>query len=438
MCCGNSTQSVLLKYSLAMPAVLSASYREVCMWQEQVPREPRGITSLPDQADVIVIGAGYCGLSAAESAARAGASVVVLDKEPLGWGASSRNGGMIIPELKAGPEKLAKKLGPLGDRLYAEVDEAFDHTESLVADIDCDYRRSGQLYLAHTRHHTRYLRDLAAELQRAGQDVRFMDRDEVHTAIGSDAFDSGIFYQRVGGLHPAKFHAGLAQRALRAGADIHDRTGATGMHSDAGGFLVETTRGAIRAGQVVIGTNAYMDCAVPELANRVLPISSYIIATQQLTEEQRATIGAQMMVDTKNLLFYWRLTPDGRMAFGGRNRLDPVDVPTARDFLYDNMVRIHPQLRDVAVDYAWTGYVAMTLDRLPHVGTINGAWYATGCNGTGVSLNGWLGHRLGQVVTGQAPAPAFAELNHRRIPFKALSSSYVPLVGRYFALQDRK
>ena len=421
-----------------MPAILSTTYREVCLWQDQVPRAQRPLVDLPDRVDVVVIGAGYCGLGAGESAASAGACVVVLDKEPLGWGASSRNGGMVIPELKASPDKLAKKHGELGHRLYAEVDEAFDHTEMLVKEIDCDYRRSGQLYLAHTPHHTAHMRELAAELQRAGQDVHFADRGEVRERIGSDAFDSAVFFEKVGGLHPAKFHDGLARRAVAAGAQIHDRTGATALHSDGAGFIVETTRGAIRADQVIIGTNAHMDAAVPELAKRILPINSYVIATQPLSQEQQALIGPQMMVDSKNLLFYWRLTPDGRMAFGGRNRLDPVDVPAAREFLYDNMIRIHPQLAGVAVDYAWTGYVAMTLDRLPHVGTVDGAWYATGCNGTGVSLNGWLGHRLGQVVTGQAPPPAFAELTHRAIPFKPLSSSYLPLVGRYFALQDRR
>ena len=408
------------------------------MWQEQVPRAPRDLVDLPERADVVVVGAGYCGLGAAESAAGAGADVLVLDKEPLGWGASSRNGGMVIPELKAGPEKLAKKHGELAHRLYAEVAEAFEHTEALVADMDCDYTRSGQLYLAHTPKHTPYLRELTGELQRSGQAVHFLDAAEVTRRTGSTAFDSAIFYEQVGGLHPAKFHDGMAKRASAAGAAIHDRTGVTAVRSAPGGFLVETTRGTVRADHVIIGTNAYMDASVPDLAKRILPINSYIIATEPLTEEVRALIGPQMMVDTKTLLFYWRLTADGRMVFGGRNRLDPVDVPVARDFLYDNMVRIHPQLRGVAIDYAWTGFVAMTLDRLPHVGTVDGAWYATGCNGTGVSLNGWLGHRLGQVVTGQAPPPAFAELKHPSIPLKPLSSSYIPIVGRYFALQDRR
>ncbi len=408
------------------------------MWQEQVPREARSVEDVPDSADVVVIGAGYCGLNAAATAAAAGASVVVFDKEPLGWGASSRNGGMVIPELKVSPAALAKKIGPLGDRLYAEVDEAFEHTETLAREVECDYQRTGQLYLAHSKHHTADLRELTGQLQDAGHDVHFLTRAEVRERIGSDAFDSAVFYEKVGGLHPAKYHDGLSKRAEIAGAQIRDRTGVVAVHRDGAGFRVDTTRGSVGAGQVIVATNAYMDAAVPDLARRVLPINSYIIATQPLSLEQQEVIGTQMMVDTKNLLFYWRLTPDGRMAFGGRNRLDPVDIPTAREFLYDNMVRIHPQLRGVGVEYAWTGYVAMTLDRLPHVGTVDGAWYATGCNGTGVSLNGWLGHRLGQVVTGQAAPPAFAEMAHRPIPLRAFSSSYVPFVGRYFALQDRR
>jgi glycine/D-amino acid oxidase-like deaminating enzyme len=413
-----------------MPAVLSDAYREGVLWQEQVdpPRVP--VADLPDAADVVVVGGGYCGLSAARTAAAAGARVVVLEKEPLGTGASTRNGGMVIPELKASPAQLERKYGDLGRRLYAEVDEAFDVIESLAATLDCDYRRTGQLYLAHTPRHTPHLRELASELP----DVTFLEAAQVRERTGSTAFDSAAFFERVGGLQPAKYHAGLVGLAVEAGADVHERTAAVAID----GRTVRTSRGDIRADHVILATNAYADEAMPDLARKVVPINSYVIATQPLSADLQAVIGPQMMVDTKNLLFYWRLTPDGRMAFGGRRSLDAADVATARDYLYDAMLRIHPQLAGVAVDYAWTGYVAMTLDRLPHVGTLGGAWYATGCNGTGVSLNSWLGARLGQVVTGQAPPPAFAELKHPAIPLKPLAASYLPLVGRYFAWQDRR
>jgi glycine/D-amino acid oxidase-like deaminating enzyme len=414
-----------------MPAVLAPSYREAVLWQEQVPRTPLPLAPLPGSADVVVVGGGYCGLSAARTAALAGADVVLLEKEALGTGASARNGGMVIPELKASPAALARKHGDLGRRLYAEVDEAFDYLEQLAPDLDCDYARTGQLYLAHTPRHTPHMRELAAELP----DVTFLTSDEVAQRTGSRAFDSAAFFERVGGLHPAKYHVGLTRLALDAGARVHDRTAALSIEP---GFTVRTTRGDIRAGHVILATNAYADEAMPDLARRVVPINSYIIATEPLAADLQALIGPQMMVDTKNLLFYWRLTPDGRMAFGGRRSLDAADVATARDYLYGEMVRIHPQLAGVAIEFAWTGYVAMTLDRLPHVGTVGGAWYATGCNGTGVSLNGWLGMRLGEVVTGQAPPPAFAELPHAAVPLKALSASYLPLVGRFFMWQDSR
>lgn len=414
-----------------MPAVLSPTYAEAVLWQEQVAREPLAVSDVPDRADVVVVGGGYCGMSAARSAAEAGADVVVIEKETLATGASTRNGGMVIPELKSSPARLASKYGDLGRALYAEVDAAFDLVESMAAELDFDYRRTGQLYLAHTPRHTPHTRKLASEIP----GVTFLTAAEVRERTGSTAFDSAAYFERVGGLHPAKYHEGLTGLALTAGARIHDRTAAVSIEP---GFTVRTTRGDIRADQVIVATNAYADSAVPELARRVVPINSYIIATQPLSEDLQHLIGPQMMVDTKNLLFYWRLTPDGRMLFGGRRSLDAADVSGARDYLYDSMVRIHPQLVGVAVDYAWTGYVAMTLDRLPHVGTIDAAWYATGCNGTGVSLNSWLGMRLGQVVTGQAAPPAFARLTHRRIPLKNLSPSYLPLVGRMLMWQDHR
>lgn len=410
-----------------MPALLSASYREACLWQEQVDRDSVPQQDLPERVDVAIVGAGYCGLSAARAARQAGASVVVLEKEALGWGASSRNGGMVIPELKASPATLEKKYGDLGRRLYAEVDEAFAMTEDLASQLDCDYTRTGQLYLAHTPKHTADTKALAAEIP----DVEFLDAQAVFERTGSRAFDSAAYFPRVGGLHPAKYHAGLARIS---DAEIHDRTAVAGIT----GRTIHTTRGSIEADHIILATNAYADDAIGALAAKTVAINSYIIATQPLPEDVRVLIGNQMMVDTKSLLFYWRLTPDGRMAFGGRRSLDNADVSTARDYLYDSMLRIHPQLAGVQIDFAWTGYVAMTLDRLPHVGTINGAWYATGCNGTGVSLNAWLGYRLGQLVTGQAPPPAFAELKHPSIPLKSLSSAYLPVVGKYFGWQDSR
>jgi glycine/D-amino acid oxidase-like deaminating enzyme len=412
------------------------------LWQDQVELPPLAPTGpLPDRADVVVVGAGYAGLAAARTLARAGRSVLVLEKERLGWGAHSRNGGMAIPELKAGPATLERRHGELGRRMHAEVNEAFDHLEALIADegIACDYERTGQLYLAHTPRVVPHLKELVQEHAAIGEPVRWVPRDELGAEVGSDAFHGGIVYERTGGLHPARLHAGLARLALAAGADVRERTPARTLAPQGAGLAVGTDAGTVRADHVIVATNAYADGLLPELARRVLPIGSFIVATEPLGPDLAASVSPRrrMLVDTKDLLFYWRLSPDGRLLFGGRRSLGSSTVAEAAEFLTASMRRIHPQLADVAVTHRWGGNVAITLDRLPHVGRIRGAWYATGCNGSGVALNTWLGHRLGLTVLGEAPPPSFAELRHRPIPLHRFRRAYLPVVGAWFRWQDR-
>ncbi len=429
-----------------VPALLAPTYAETGLWQAQVKPPPGSREALPAKVDVAIVGAGLCGLAAADTLAVAGRSVVVFDREPLCWGASSRNGGMVIPELKAGPASLEQHYGEVGQRMYAEANDAFDFIEATIAGddgrggIECNYQRSGQLYLAHTRSHVGELRKQAAEHAALGEPVRFVPASRLTEEIGSEAFFGGVVFERTGGLHPARFHAALASRAMTAGAQVIDRTGVTGLSQRGVSHRVETTRGTVQAADVIVATNAYADGATPALKRKVLPVGSYIIATEVLPEALAHSVSptGRMMVDTKNFLFYWRLTPDRRLAFGGRRSLDPVDVPEARDFLYDAMLRIHPQLAGTAVEYAWGGNVAITLDRLPHVGRLDGAWYATGCNGSGVAMNTWLGHRLGEVLTDQAPPPALAELKHRNVPLSSWRHAYLPLVSRWFDVQDRR
>lgn len=425
-----------------MAALLLPTYTEEVLWQVQAPPAAVPAEPLPDRADVVVVGAGYAGLSAARELARRGREVIVLDKEPLGWRASTRNGGMVIPELKAGPGALEKKLGALGPRLYHEVNDAFDALERLVVDegIDCDYRRSGQLYLAHAKRLVPKLAAMAREHgDELGEPVRFVPREELADEIGSGAYHAGVVLERTGGLHPAKFHDGLARLALDAGARVQERTPATRLGRRGDRFRVATPRGEIECRHVVVTTNAYADGLLPELRRRVLPVGSFVIATEVLDAATAHSVNprGRMFVDTKNFLFYWRLTPDRRLLFGGRRSLGPTTVPEARDFLYDSMLAVHPQLAGTRVEYAWGGNVAITLDRLPHVGVVDGAWYATGCNGSGVALNSWLGTRLALTIAGDTPPPAFAELTHRPIPFYHLRRAYLPVVGQWFRWGDR-
>jgi glycine/D-amino acid oxidase-like deaminating enzyme len=427
--------------------------RDAVLWQEQLGEgelptlapTPRP-AERPDRVDAVVVGAGYAGLAAARTLAAAGRRVVVLEKEALGWGAHSRNGGMAIPELKAGPTALARRYGDLGRRMHRDVNEAYDHLERLIAQesIACDAERTGQLYLAHSPRLVPYLREVADDHAAAGEPVRFVDRAALADEIGSDAFAAGVVFDRTSGLHPARLHAGLARAALGAGATVWERCPARsftdhGPDRPVGRFAVALDDGTIRADHLIVATNAYADGLLPELARRVLPIGSFIVATEPLDPAVAAAVSPRrrMFVDTKNLLFYWRLSPDGRLIFGGRRSLGHATVAEAAEYLATSMRRIHPQLADARITHRWGGNVAITLDRLPHVGRLRGAWYATGCNGSGVALNTWLGHRLAQVVLGEAPPPSFAELRHRPIPLHRWRRAYLPLVGTWFRYLDR-
>ncbi len=400
---------------------------------------------------MIVVGAGYAGVSAARELAAAGRDVLVLDAHPVGWGASTRNGGMVIPELTSGPAALERSLGPLGRRLYAEINEAFDHVEELTAGsaplIACDYQRTGQLYLAHAARLVPALQATAREHGELGEAVRFVPRAELGAEVGSLAYHGGVVFERTGGLHPARFHRGLVARARDAGARIVGGTRVRSIARRAGNgaghhVTAELGDGAtheIEAAEVVVCTNAYADDAMPELARRVLPVGSFIIATEVLDPELAHSVSprGRMLVDSKNFLFYWRLTPDGRVVFGGRRSLARSSLAQAREFLYASMVAVHPQLAGVAVARVWGGDVAVTLDRLPHVGRLDGAWYATGCNGGGVPLNTWLGMSIGRHLVGDGPPPAFAELPHRPIPLHRWRRVFLPAVGLYYRWQDR-
>jgi glycine/D-amino acid oxidase-like deaminating enzyme len=415
------------------------------LWHEQADFPDVRAATPPRSADYVVVGAGYAGVSCARELARAGRSVVVLDANAVGWGASSRNGGMVIPELKMGPAALERAYGPLGRRMYNEVNDAFDHVEGLITveSIDCDYRRTGQLYLAHAERVVPSFVAMAREHgDELGEPVHFVPREALGDEIGSTAYAAGLVIERTGGLHPARFHAGLIGVALAAGASVHPTTPATAIErrgGGRGGLCVTTRRGTVDAAGVVVCTNAYADGLVPELRRRVLPVGSFIIATEVLEPDLARSVSprGRMLVDSKNFLFYWRLTPDRRLLFGGRRSLASSTIPQARDFLYGSMLRVHPQLAGTRIDRAWGGNVAVTLDRLPHVGRIDGAWYVTGCNGSGVALNPWLGARMARHLLGEAALPSFAELQHRRIPLHRGRAAYLPLVGLWFRWQDR-
>ncbi len=421
-----------------MGAPLSRDHREAVLWHDEVDTaDDPGDGEPPGDVDVVVVGAGYCGLAAAAELARRGRSVAVLDRGPLGAGGSTRNGGMVLPELKAGPVTLARTYGDLGRRMFAAIDEAFDLVEDLVSGPDgiaCDYVRSGRLELASGLRSAEDLRAAADELNEAGHDARYVEGADLAAEIGSTTHPAGLVVERSGGLQPARFHAGLVSRARAAGATLHPHVAVTRIELGA----VRCGARRIRCRDVLVAVNGYVDAAAPHLREHVLPMGSYIIATEPLPADVQAAVlpTARMVYDTRNLLSYWRLDAAGRMVFGGRRSLAPTTVAAGREVLYARMVERHPQLAGVAVERSWGGDVAITRDRLPHCGRIDGAWFAGGCNGSGVALNTWLGHRMAGAICGD-DLPPFAELAHPKVPLRRFRRAWLPVVSTALRAQDR-
>ena len=399
--------------------------------------------TLPDSVDVVVVGGGYTGITAARELARRGASVTLLEAEGLGFGGSTRNGGIVHPGYKWGPRQLIDRYGEeTGRDLFRETLDAYSLVKRLIADesIDCEFRECGYLDLAYAPSHVEDLRQAAETLPSFGVEASFVRRERLREEIGSDAYYAGLAVPSSGLLHPGKYFAGLVAAADRAGADLHDGVRAKTVRRQADGrMVVDTDRGAILAKDVVVGTNGYTDGLVPSLRRRIIPIGSYIIATEPLPEELARDLSpkGRAFFDTKNFLYYWHVSADNRMIFGGRASFLPTTVDRTAQILHKGLLEVHPQLAGYRVEYAWGGNVGFTFDRMPHVGRKDGLTYAMGCCGTGVALMTALGTAVGGWLSGD-PAPALS-----RLPFPLVPAPYegrpwfLPFAGELFRLQDR-
>jgi gamma-glutamylputrescine oxidase len=392
---------------------------------------------------VVVVGAGNTGMAAAWEIARRGRSVVVLERHSLGWGASTRNGGMVLPDVKhAGIAELERRHGSAGGAIYAATLDAVRLVERLVEEhgIDCSYERTGHLELAHCSTALPELRDMAAIYANdLGLEVRMLSRDELGGEIGSTAFPGALQVSFSGGIHPARYFAGLAKVALGAGAVVSEETPAVGLRPEGGSVRVDTPRGSIRAGHVLVATDGYTDRLVPWLRHRMIPVGSYIIATEPLDRAVASELSprGRMFFDTKNFLSYWRLSPDRtRMLFGGRASFAPTTVQRARDFLYERMVRIHPQLAGVRVEFAWGGTVGLTVDRTPRLGRRDRVTYSLGYSGTGVAASTYYGVAAGSWLSGGDP-PDFSGLRFPAVPLSWAQPVTLPVAGLWFKWQDR-
>jgi glycine/D-amino acid oxidase-like deaminating enzyme len=413
-------------------------------WQASMPELPdRAGRRLPDRADVVVVGGGYTGIAAARRLAQQGARVTLVEANRLGWGASTRNGGIIHPGYKWGPRALVARHGEdLGRALFAETLDAYRLVTGLIRDeaIDCDFRECGYVELAWAPSHIRRLEEAQASLASAGVPSTLVRREDLGAEIGSYAWFGGLAVGGSGVLHPGKWFAGLAMSAAAAGADLHEGVRALRVARTADGRVrVETDRGSIDAGDVVVATNGYTNGVAPSLRRRVIPLGSYIIATEPLPESLANELSprGRAFFDTKNFLYYWHLSADRRMIFGGRASMFPTSVDRTAAILHRGLLDVHPQLAGYRIDHAWGGKVGFTFDLMPHVGRLGGVAYAMGYCGTGVAMSTYLGTRLAEWIGG-GPPPALASLGFPLVPVPYEGRPwFLPLVGEWLRLQDR-
>jgi len=408
--------------------------------------EVRNLKSeLPRRVDVAVVGAGYTGLSAARHLARAGASVLVIEREQVGWGASSRNGGQVLTGLKLEPAVLLARFGePRARRIFDIASESIASLETLIAEeaIDCEYARTGHIQAAFKPAHFDAFREEQRLLARVfHHPVHLVPRAEQRTEIGSDAYHGVLVDERSGALNPARYVRGLADAAIRHGVTIATGLGVMAVQRQANGWRVRTTGGNVEARDVLIATNGYTNGASPALQRRFVPIGSYIIATEPLADGQAAALlpRRRMAFDSKNFLHYFRVTTDRRLLFGGRAEFGQPNPDTTRraaQILRHDMVAVFPQLAGIAIEYGWGGNVAFTRDQMPRAGKVDGMFYAGGYCGHGVAMATYLGGQIARRIAGEPIDHPLFDDRFPPIPLYRGKPWFLPLVGAYYQVMD--
>jgi gamma-glutamylputrescine oxidase len=410
-------------------------------WWEAAAPEAAADIEVPDKADVVVVGSGYCGLSAAIELAGAGRSVVILE---LGIGASSRSGGMVTGGQKFVVSGALKSHGPeRQQRILEDAKASLDHIEALIQThaLDADYSRCGRLITAATPSHYIRLEAWAKLLDTyAPGTVALVPRAGLQAEIGGDRYFGGLLISNYGGLHPAKYHKALRALARSKGLLLLSHTPVLRIDRGNGRFSVTTSRGTISADTVFVATNGYTGDAEPFLKPRVIGAASYIIATEPLPVEltRRLSPNNRMFSDTRRSLAYFRLSPDGtRVVFGGRASGREIAERDAAAGMFRQLCDVWPELADFRISHCWRGNFGMTYDHIPHMGTHDGVHYAVGCNGSGVAMMTYLGHQSALKILGRQNRPcAFDTAQFPKVPLAGARRWVVPAVTRYYLARD--
>lgn len=429
---------------MAIPDLLEGMTPEPYWW-EDAPRPSLPLADLPARVDVAVVGSGYTGLSAALTLARAGRTVLVLEAEAAGWGASSRNQGHIGLFTRSSFAELERRYGHArAVLLVKEGLAAVDYAIGLIEreEIACHLRRSGRFIAAPLK--SSY-EALAREGEALARETEFafamVARDEMlRDELASEAYVGGQVRLGEASIHGALYQSGLLGRVTGAGARVATQTRVTGVAREGSGFVVRTSRGTVAARDVVLAVDALVGDLVPWLARRVIPVGAGGIATEPLPIARLRSVipGLRPVVDTWKVGSTIRPSPDHtRIVFGGRRTMTDSDPATSGRKLQARMVALFPQLDGVAITHSWLGKVGYTFQTMPHIGTVDGMHYATGYCGYGVAMATWLGHKTAlRILRANDAATAYDNLPFETRPLYRGKPWFLPLTLLWYRWLD--
>ncbi len=415
-------------------------------WDAWDPRNEPAQARPPARADVVIVGGGYSGLNAALTLSRHGIRAVVLEKDHLGIGASSRNGGGVSGGVNLGKTLSGRRIDYAPgqkERILREAAQAYTYVEDLIktGGIACHWQNHGRFAGAWTpEHYVKQEASIAALNDYAMSGAYMVPREAQRAEIGSDVYYGGLVISRSSTLHPALYYKGLLDACRAAGVTLCPGSEVVRMAGRKGAWRLTIADGTqIAADQVLVATNGYTGTVTSTLHRRVIPIASNIIVTEPLPEGMAQALlpSKRMINDTPRIRSYYRLTPDGtRMLFGGRGKFAQGSTHENAQAVYDMMLARLPTMKGVKIDYAWAGNVAFTFDGTPHFGELEGLHYVLGCNGSGVAMMSYLGHMAGLKIAGAQPPSAF----ETEPPGNALYTGntwFLPVIGGYFKFLDR-
>ena len=414
-------------------------------WWEEAP--PLSLPQSPVLAkcDVVIVGAGYTGLGAALELARAGRQVQVFDRQRPGEGASTRNGGIASGNLRPSHQVMRRRFGEArANAIHAEAKAAREDLADFIEreGIACDFQLVGRFTGAAKPSEYESLAREAEHLSKTLDiEAYAVPRSEQRAVLGTEFYHGGMVRKDIGGLHPAKLHRGMLDAARKAGALVHGETEVKGFVANDGGFEVDTARGKVQAGHVIMGTNGYTNAVDPWLRRRLVPVRSRIIATAPLSNNLMSELMPKrvMCSETRRLHYYYRPSPDGtRILFGGRDGTIAGDPVWPTDSLRRALADIFPVLDGVDITHSWYGYVAMSRDMIPRIFSRQGTRYAAGYCGSGVVWARWAGQKAAWLVLGDERGQS--ALDFRPPPLIPLFNGtpwFLPAVYAWMTLRDR-